>query len=57
MNDSRRMMMLMGRMDKGFTVYCLTMIIIFIQKILVVFSDSFIHFTGIRFFPFVQSLH
>jgi len=43
MNDSHGMMTLMGRMDRGFTVYCLTMIAIFIQKMLVVFQTvSFI---------------
>jgi hypothetical protein len=38
MNDSHGMMMFMGRMDRGFTLYCLTMIAFFIQKILVVFQ-------------------
>ena len=43
MNDSRWMMMFAGRMDRGFTLYCLTMIAFFIPKMLVVFQTvSFI---------------
>lgn len=43
MNDSHGMMTFMGRMGRGCTVNCFTMIAIFIQKMLVVFQTvSFI---------------
>jgi len=56
MNDCHGMMTLMGRMDRGFTVFCLTMIAVFIQKMLVVFQT--VSFILLELgFPFVQSLH